>query len=110
MSLVEFFAIYAIVMATMVLCRCVPLFALRDRELSAQVVGVLDLIPVAAFAALVANDLFQPASWAEGPVWAAWVPLVAAAGVIVVARRTRSLIWCAVAGLVLYVALAALPL
>ncbi len=110
MSLAEFGILYAILMATMAFSRCVPLFALRGRELSAQVVAVLDLIPVAAFAALVANDLYQPAAWTTGNVWQALVPLIAAGGVVVLARRTGSLILCAVAGLVLYLVLGAIPL
>lgn len=110
MSFAEFGILYAILMATMVLSRCVPLFALRGRELSARVVAVLDLIPVAAFSALVANDLFQPATWASGSVWQALVPLIAAGGVVAIAKRTGSLIMCAVAGLVFYLVLGAIPL
>ncbi len=110
MSFAEFGVLYAILMATMVLSRCVPLFVLRGRELSAQVVAVLDLIPVAAFAALVANDLCQPAAWAAGDIWQALVPLIAAGGVVVLAKRTGSLIVCAIAGLVFYLVLGAVPL
>ncbi len=110
MTLAEFGILYAILMATMALSRCVPLFVLRGRELSARVVAILDLIPVAAFSALVANDLYQPAAWAAGNVWQALVPLIAAGGVVVIARRTGSLIICAVAGLVFYLVLGMIPL
>ncbi len=110
MSAGTFLLIYAIVLSTMLVCRLVPLFALRSRELSPGVVEVLDLIPVAAFAALVANDLFQPAAWELGFTWQAAMPIVAALGVLWVARRTRSLLWCAAAGLALYVLLSLIPL
>ncbi len=110
MSFSEFLLLYVILMTTMVLSRTVPLFALRGRELSPRLVAILDLIPVAAFAALVANDLMQPEAWATGNVWQALVPLIAAGGVVVVARKTGSLIGCAVAGLVFYVVLGAIPL
>jgi branched-subunit amino acid transport protein len=56
---------------------------------------------VAAFSALVANDLFTPGMFAAG-LWPAAMPLVAAAVVVVVAWKTRSLVWCAVAGVVVY--------
>ncbi len=57
---IELLLVYGICIATMLICRCVPLFALKGRELPADVRMRLELIPPAAFAALVANDLFKP--------------------------------------------------
>lgn len=96
MSQSDFLVFYLSVLAVILVCRCVPLFALKGRELSPRVSEALGLIPVAAFAALVANDLFDPAS---GVLPGA---LLAAGLVVVVARRTGSLIWCALTGMVAY--------
>ena len=73
-------------------------------ELPNSAVGALGYIPPAAFAALVANDLFSPAAFAAGP-WPAFLPIVAAIAVAVVAQKTRSMLWCCAAGVVAYVAL-----
>ncbi len=85
-------------------CRVLPIFALRGRSLPEGVVRALGFIPPAAFAALVANDLFTPGALASG-AWAALMPVVAAAIVVLVAQRTRSMLWCCVAGVVAYVLL-----
>lgn len=61
-------------------------------------------IPPAAFAALVANDLVSPGAFDAG-LWPALVPWVAAAGVVVVAIKTKSMLWCCVSGVVLYIVL-----
>ena len=95
-----FLVFYVCVLAVILACRCIPLFALKGRELSPRVSEALGLIPPAAFAALVANDLFDPAAGVSVP------SLLAAALVVVVARRTGSLIWCAVTGMAAYAALA----
>lgn len=108
MSTHEFLIVYIGVLSTMLLCRCVPLFVLKGRELSPKVSEALGLIPAAAFAALVANDLIQPAAFVANPI-AGLLPFVAAAVVLVVARKTGSLIWCAVVGMVAYAALLYLP-
>lgn len=99
MSWEDFLIFYVCVLAVILACRCVPLFVLKGRELSPRVSEALGLIPPAAFAALVANDLFDPVAGL------AWQPLVAAALVVVVARRTGSLIWCALTGMAAYAAL-----
>ena len=99
MSTADFLVFYGCVLAVILVCRCVPLLALKGRGLSPRVSEALGLIPPAAFAALVANDLFDPA------VGLSWQPLLAAALVVVVARRTGSLIWCALAGMAAYAAL-----
>ncbi len=97
----DFLIVFASCAITMLICRVVPLFALKGRELPARVTEALSLIPPAAFAALVANDLLTPGMFSAG-LWPAAAPLVAALAVVVVARTTRSLLWCAVAGVVAY--------
>ena len=61
----------------------------------------LGFIPPAAFAALVANDLLAPGMFDAG-VWPAAAPLVAALAVVVVAWKTKSLLWCALTGVAAY--------
>ena len=97
----EFFIIFGICGATMLACRVLPLFVLKGRQLPERVSEALGFIPPAAFAALVANDLLTPGMFAAG-LWPAAAPLVAAAVVVVVARLSKSLLWCAVAGVAAY--------
>ena len=94
-----FFVILACCSLTILICRVVPLFLLKGKELPERVTRALGFIPPAAFAALVANDLFSPGMFDAGTLLAL-VPLVAALIVVVVARRTRSLIWSVVTGVV----------
>lgn len=101
MSTTEFLILYISVLTTMLLSRCLPLFVLKGRALSPRLTEGLELIPPAAFAALVANDLFQPATLARSPL-EGLLPFVAALPVLVVAKRTKSLIWCALIGMVAY--------
>ena len=81
----EYFIVLGSCMVTMLASRVLP----------------LGFIPSAAFAALVANDLLSPGMFAAG-IWPAAMPLVASAVVVVVAWRTKSLLGCAVAGVVSY--------
>ena len=97
----QFLVIFALCAVTMFICRVVPLFALKGRQIPTKVNEALDLIPPAAFAALVANDLLSPDMFSAG-IWPAAAPLVAAAVVMVVARLTKSLLWCVVAGVAAY--------
>lgn len=101
MSTHEFLILYACILLTMLACRCIPLFVLKGRELSPRLSEALGLIPAAAFAALVANDLFQPPMLVERPL-AGLVPFAAAAPVLLVAKKTGSLIWCALVGMAAY--------
>ena len=41
----------------------------------------------------------------DAGLWPAVVPWIAAAGVVVVAIKTKSMLWCCVSGIVLYIAL-----
>ena len=92
---------FGVCAVTMLACRVLPLFLLKGRELPPRVSEALGYIPSAAFAALVANDLLTPGMFDAG-IWPAAAPLVAALAVVVVARLTKSLLWCAIAGVVVY--------
>ena len=109
MSLVDFAIICGTCCVTILICRVVPLFILKGRELSASTQRALELIPPAAFAALVTNDLFKPELFAQG-VWDGVLPLIAAAIVVVVAVKTRNLLVCTIVGVVAYIALLSLGL
>ncbi len=83
MSWSEFWFVLVGCVAAMWACRVIPLFLLKGRELPPRLAQALGFIPPAAFAALVAA--------------------VAAA---LVAVKSRSLLWTAVAGVGVYAALA----
>ena len=104
MSTSQFLVLWLSSFAFILACRVVPVVALRGRPLSPRVVEALGYIPPAAFAALVANDLLSPTMFDAG-LWAGLMPLVAAGVVALVALRTRSMLWCCVAGVVTYVLL-----
>ena len=97
----EFWIVLVACALTMLACRVLPLFVLKGKELPSAMQRALGFIPPAAFAALVANDLLAPGMFAEG-LWPAAIPFVAAAAVVVVAVKTKSLLWSAVAGVVAY--------
>lgn len=110
MSTSDFLIVFASVALTMVICRVAPIFLLKGRELPPAVVRALNFIPPAAFAALVANDLFDPSKIAAGDS-AAWAfPLIAAAITMVVGYKTKSLAWCIVVGVGSLAVLTMLPL
>ena len=85
----------------MLACRVLPLFLLKGRELPDTATRALGFIPPAAFAALVANDLLAPGMFDAG-LWPAALPLIAALAVVVVAWKTKSLLWCALSGVAAY--------
>lgn len=107
MSWEEFFIVFACCVLTMLICRVVPLFLLKGKELPEKVSEALGFIPPAAFAALVANDLLSPTMFEAG-LWPAAAPLIAALIVVVVGAKTKSLLWCALAGVGSYGILMAL--
>lgn len=109
MSTNEFLILFGISFATILACRVIPLFLLKGRELSPSTERALELIPPAAFAALVANDLCNPDLFAQG-AWEGLMPVLASLAVVAVALKTRSLIACVVVGVCAYLALTALPL
>lgn len=97
----EFLVLWLSSWAAIAFFRIAPAFALRGRTLSPRITEALGYIPPAAFAALVANDLVSPGAFDAG-LWPALVPWIAAAGVVVVAGKTKSMLWCCVSGIVLY--------
>lgn len=97
MSTSSFLIIYLCCLVTMLLCRCVPLLALKGRTLPDNLVRALNLIPPAAFAALVANDLFSPGMFDAG-MWQGLMPLAAAVLTMVVGYLRKSLVLCIVVG------------
>lgn len=101
MSWPEFWIVLVTCGVTMLACRVLPLFVLKGRELPPALSRALGFIPPAAFAALVANDIVSPGMFAAG-IWPAAVPIVAAACVVLVAVKTRSLLWSAIAGVSAY--------
>ena len=101
MTWTEFWIVLVCCAITMLACRVLPLFILKGKELPPAMQRALSFIPPAAFAALVANDLLAPGMFDAG-LWPAAVPFVAALAVVVVAVKTKSLLWSAVAGVVAY--------
>ena len=102
MPLADFLIIFAICAGSIIIFRVVPMFALTGRELPAKVENGLSYIPVAAFAALVANDLFKPEVWAAGDPWSILLPFIAAIPVVLVAVKWKSLALCIIVGCVAY--------
>lgn len=100
----EFLVLWLSSWAAIAFFRIAPAFALRGRTLSSRITEALGYIPPAAFAALVANDLVNPGAFDAG-LWPALVPWIAAAGVVAVAVKTKSMLWCCVSGIVLYIVL-----
>ena len=101
MSWDEFWLIFVTCAITMLACRVLPFFLLKGRKLPDEARRALNLIPPAAFAALVANDIFDPAMFDAG-IWPAAAVLVASLFVILVACKTGSLVWSAITGVVVY--------
>ncbi|MDO4851719.1 MAG: AzlD domain-containing protein [Actinomycetota bacterium] len=97
----SYLLIFAICVGTIIVFRVAPMFMLAGRDLPEPVAVMLGYIPVCAFAALVANDLFKPESFSAGP-WAVLIPYLASIPVIVIARKTRSLALCIVVGVAAY--------
>ena len=104
MSWTEFGIIFSTTLAAMVACRVLPAFVLKGKQLSAKVETCLNLIPPAAFAALVTNDLFSPGMFDSG-LWQGAIPLIAAAIVLLIARQTKSIVVCCLAGIGIYAVL-----
>ncbi len=101
MSWTEFAFIGLACAVTILICRVAPVFVLRGRDLPGWLSQALNFIPPAAFAALIANDLLSPGMFDAG-LWPAAIPLVAALAVVVVALKTKSLVWCIIVGVGCY--------
>lgn len=104
----SFLIIFAICAGSIFIFRVFPMLALAGRELPERVSTALGYIPVAAFAALVANDLCVPGAFASG-LWPGLLPFVAAIPVVVVAVKTKSLALCIVIGVAAYALLMLIP-
>lgn len=101
MSWSEYWIIFLTCAVLILACRVIPYFMLKGRELPETVKRALGLIPPAAFAALVANDVIDPGMFNAG-LWPAGAILVASVCVIIVAVLSKSLLWSAIAGVVIY--------
>lgn len=101
MSWEEFWIILISCGITILACRVLPFFLLKGKELPPLLSSALNLIPPAAFAALVANDILAPDMFAFG-LWPAFAIIIASFGVVIVACTTRSLLWSAVTGVAIY--------
>jgi branched-subunit amino acid transport protein len=108
MSWGNYLIIVGLCMLTIVASRVIPVFVLKGRSLPKRLSEALGYIPTAAFAALVANDLFS-ASLLAGNFWPAAIGWIAALPVVVVAVRFRSLLWCVIVGVVAYGLLLLIP-
>lgn len=97
----EFLIIFALTTVCMIICRVAPAMFLKGKSLSPRTTEALNLIAPAAFAALVANDLFAPGMFSTG-FWPDALPLIASLVVLFVARKTNSLIVCGLAGVGIY--------
>lgn len=104
MSTTDFLIIWALSFIIIFACRAIPIFVLRGRALPPRVVEGLGYIPPAAFAALVANDLVSSTMFDAG-IWAGLIPIAASAVVVAVAAKTRSLMWCCIAGIAAFLVL-----
>lgn len=96
-----FWLLFATCTLAMVACRVLPAFVLRGRQLSPRFQLCLNLIAPAAFGALVASDLFNLDKLSAG-TWSALMPIIAALVVFLVAYKTKSLLICAITGIVSY--------
>ena len=86
----DYFVVLGCCAVTMLICRVVPLFVLKGKQLPQGVDQALGFIPPAAFAALVANDLLTPGMFDAG-LWPAAAPLAAALVVALVSLATIAL-------------------
>lgn len=101
MSWEDFLVIFVVCALTMFACRILPLFLLKGRELPERMKKALGFIPPAAFGALVANDIFKPGMF-DGGIWPGIIPFIAAACVVFVAYKSKSLIASVIVGVGVY--------
>jgi branched-subunit amino acid transport protein len=97
MSWGDFFIILISCGALILICRVAPLFFLKGKELPDHVAKALSFIPPAAFAALVANDIFSAETFTASS-FLILIPILAAIPVFIVAYFSKSLVWSAVVG------------
>lgn len=101
MQIQDFAILYGVSFAIMLIFRCVPLFALKKRNLSPVAQEALSLIPPAVFAALIANDLFTSSCanhLISGEIWDLAYPFIAVACAFFVAHMSKSMVATIVVG------------
>lgn len=98
----EFFILLVCLVAAMAASRILPLMLLKGRKIPRIAARMLSLIPPAAFAALVVNDVTSPYFQAHDSC-AFLVALLAALCVGITAYFKRSIVLCAVVGLLAYI-------
>jgi len=98
----DFFLILGITASCNAACRVLPITVLANRHMPARVERALKLIPAACFAALVTNDLFNPAAFSQGITFQTMLPFLASLPVVVVSIRKRSLFLSVLVGLGCY--------
>ncbi len=98
MSVTDFLVVFVAVVVSMLACRVLPVFLLKGRQLPETAVRALNFIPPAAFAALVASDLFDPAMFASDDIWPWIASFIAGTAVAIVGVKTKSMVWCIVVG------------
>jgi branched-subunit amino acid transport protein len=104
----DFAIILTLTAAATLLSRILPVATLAGRRIPARLEQALRYIPVAAFCALVANDLFVPERLALG-LAANLMPVLALAPVVIVSLRWRSLWLAIVTGCASFALLSWLP-
>ena len=97
----EFWIIFFVSVISMLLSRVLPLFLIKDKQLPEKIENLLQLIPPAAFASLVANDLLVPESLLNIS-FEALIPLASALFVVIVSIYKKSLILSAITGCVAF--------
>ncbi len=100
----DLIALYLALLIPMLVWRVAPMLVLKGRKLPQRVEAALGLIPSAAFAALVANDVLQPAYWTASPL-KGLAPIAAALIVVPIAKKSGSLVLSALVGVCAYAAL-----
>ena len=104
MDVTSFLIIFGVCLACMLACRCLPIFLLKGKQLPERFVRALNFIPPAAFAALVTNDLFDPAKVASGDIALWGMPVL-----LVVGAKTKSMASCIVVGVGMLAVLTYVP-
>ena len=93
----------------MLVCRVAPLLFLKGKELPDHVAKALGIIPPAAFAALVANDIFSAETFAFDS-FTVLIPIIAVIPVLVVAWLSKSLVLSVIVGVAAFALLTLIQL
>ena len=99
----EFLVLWLSSWAAIAFFRIAPAFALRGRTLSPRVTEpwvIFRLPPLRRWS----PTIDKPGAFDAG-LWQGLIPWIAAAGVVAVAIKTKSMLWCCVSGIVFYIVL-----